>query len=64
MLVTTLLVASCAITLPYTSLAPVLGFAPLPAGVLWSVLGIVALYVAAAEWAKRLFFKTISLGPK
>jgi len=57
LLVATVLVVVAALVLPYTPLATVFGFAPLP---LWylAVLGaIVALYVVSAEMAKRMFYR-------
>lgn len=43
--------------LPYSPLAVVLGFAPLPLPYLVLIFGIVALYFAAAEVAKRFFYR-------
>jgi Mg2+-importing ATPase len=61
LLLTTLMVSSAAVALPFTPVAPALGFAPLPWPVLAILLGIVALYIIAAEWAKRIFYRHISL---
>ncbi len=51
-------VATAAVTLalPYSPLAPLLGFVPLPPEFLALLAAILALYVAAAELAKRLFY--------
>jgi Mg2+-importing ATPase len=52
----TLVVGLITFTLPYLPFSAVLGFTPLPLGVLALLLGITALYVAAAELAKRRFY--------
>jgi Mg2+-importing ATPase len=57
LLVATVLVVVAALVLPYTPLARVFGFTPLP---LWylAVLGaIVTLYIVAAEMTKRIFYR-------
>ena len=46
--------------LPYTSIGELFGFVPLPFGFYGAVLGIVALYVASVEVAKRWFFKSLT----
>ena len=43
--------------LPYTPLAPLLGFRPLPVVALLAIFAIVAAYFTSAEMAKRWFFK-------
>jgi len=57
MLAMTLLVAGITLVLPYTPLAPLLGFAPLPLTYLLSIFGIIALYFLSAELAKHWFYK-------
>ena len=57
MLGMTLLVAAITLALPYTPLANVLGFTPLPLTTLLVIFGIVALYFLSAEFAKRWFYK-------
>lgn len=57
MLGMTLLVAGITIVLPYTPLAGLLGFAPLPLTYLLSIFGIIALYFLSAELAKHWFYK-------
>ena len=42
--------------IPYSPLAGVLGFSPLPLRFLLAVFGIVALYLGSAELVKRLFY--------
>ena len=51
--VSTLSVAVAAVALPYTPLAAAFGFVPLPAGLLLAIAGLTALYLLAAEFAKR-----------
>ncbi len=57
MLGMTLLVAAVALALPYTPLAGVLGFTPLPLIYLLAIFGIAALYFTTAELTKRWFFR-------
>ena len=56
MLGMTLLVIAITLALPYTPLASLLGFTPLPLTYLLVIFGIVALYFTAAELIKRWFF--------
>ena len=44
---------------PYTPVAGILGFEPLPGLFLVAVAAIVAAYVVAAEAAKRLFYRSV-----
>jgi Mg2+-importing ATPase len=57
MLGMTLLVMVITLALPYTPLAVLLGFIPLPMTYLLLIFGIVALYFTSAEFAKRWFYK-------
>jgi len=50
------------LALPYTPAAKLMGFQPLPWGILAAMLGIVALYVVAAEGVKRWFYARTDLG--
>jgi len=59
LLLTTLLVVAATLVLPYTPIAGILGFEPLPGLFLLAVVGIVALYAVAAEVAKRLFYRGV-----
>jgi Mg2+-importing ATPase len=59
MLAMTLLVIAVTLTLPYTPLATLLGFTPLPVQFLLLILGIVAAYFLSAEFAKRWFYATL-----
>jgi Mg2+-importing ATPase len=52
----TALVVVATILLPYTPLSGILGFSPLPLGVMLMLAGVVAVYVVAAEFAKRVFY--------
>jgi Mg2+-importing ATPase len=49
------------VLLPYSPLASLLGFAPLPFPLLGIVLAIVALYVVASEFSKRAVLKRVPL---
>jgi len=56
-------VFAAALSLPY--LPPfdrLFGFTPLPLATLASLLAIVAAYIVATEFAKRLFYRTVHLG--
>jgi P-type Mg2+ transporter len=54
----TALVAALAIAIPYLPTVGVLGFVPLPGPLLVTLVGITALYVAAAEGTKKWFFRS------
>lgn len=56
--VTTLLCAAIGMSLPFTPLAHLLGFAPVPTSIVMVVLAIVVLYAAAVEFTKYLFFRS------
>ncbi len=56
MLNMTLLVIAITLALPYTPLAGVLGFRPLPLLYLLVIFGIVVLYFVSAEFTKRWFY--------
>lgn len=55
------LVVAGVVVLPYTPLARIFGFVPLPAEFLLLTGGVVALYVASAEGAKAFFFRRYSV---
>ena len=57
LLMTTALTGLAVLVIPYTPLAPMLGFTPLSLPQLGLMLGIVVAYVASAELAKHLFFQ-------
>ncbi|SDL08448.1 Mg2+-importing ATPase [Maridesulfovibrio ferrireducens] len=56
----TLAVIALVHVLPYSPIAPILGFKPLPVSFLVAMWIIVALYVVGAEYAKKLFYRNIS----
>ena len=57
MLGMTLLVAAITLALPYSPLAGLLGFQPLPAIYLAGIAGIILAYLIAAELTKRWFYR-------
>jgi Mg2+-importing ATPase len=57
LLYSTLALVPLTLAIPYLPYARVLGFVPLPAGVLALVVGITLLYVGATEAAKRGFYR-------
>ena len=59
MLGMTLLVMAITLALPYTPLAGLLGFTPLPLTYLLVIFGIVMLYFVSAEFAKRWFYRQL-----
>jgi Mg2+-importing ATPase len=60
LLIATLLIVGAAIILPFTPLGKLFGFQPLPLSFLAFMGAIVALYIIAAEIAKRVFYKRIT----
>jgi P-type Mg2+ transporter len=58
MLGMTVVVIMITLALPYTPLASLLGFTPLPFIYLLTISGIVAVYFISAEFTKRWFYKT------
>jgi Mg2+-importing ATPase len=62
MLLATGLVVLLALALPYSPVAGILGFKPLPVTYLLVIGGIVALYFAAAELTKRWFYRREETG--
>jgi Mg2+-importing ATPase len=57
LLISTLAVIALAFAIPFLPHVSVVGFVPLPAGLLLALAGITALYVAAAELTKRWFYR-------
>jgi Mg2+-importing ATPase len=57
LLIATLLIVGVTILFPFTPLAGLLGFQPLPITILLAIAVIVVLYMIAAEIAKRSFYK-------
>jgi len=60
LLIATLLIVVVAILFPFTPLAELLGFQPLPMTILLVIGMIVVLYILAAEIAKRSFYKRVN----
>ncbi len=60
LILASLLVASAAIILPYTPLAPLLGFQALDLPYLLAMIGIAMLYFVVAEFAKRQFYRHVT----
>ena len=60
LLMATLLIVMVTILFPFTPLAELLGFQPLPMTILLAIGVIVVLYMIAAEIAKRSFYKRIN----
>lgn len=58
--VATLLVVAGTLILPFTPLATFLGFQRLPVSVLLLLGVIVAAYIVAAEWAKKIFYRRVT----
>lgn len=56
---TTFLIVVVTMLLPYTPLAAILGFQPLPIWVLLVIAAIVACYIVTAEIAKKIFYKIV-----
>jgi Mg2+-importing ATPase len=61
LLAATLLVAVVTLLLPYTPLAGILGFTPLPLLFPFSLGLIIVFYVLAAELTKRIFYKLVKI---
>jgi len=55
----TLLTVAATVALPFTPLASMLGFRPLPWTVLWPIGVIVVLYIVAAEIVKAIFYRRV-----
>ena len=55
----TFFIVGITMLLPYTPLASLLGFQPLPAWVLVILVGIVAAYIGTAEIVKKVFYKIV-----
>jgi Mg2+-importing ATPase len=61
MLAVTAFVALAALALPYTPLAGIMGFQPLPVQYLLGIAGIVIAYFFSAEFTKRWFFRRFAV---
>ena len=59
LVLTSLAVVLLAMVLPFTGLAPYLGFAPLPLEFFWVLSGLLACYLLAVEGGKQWFYKRL-----
>jgi Mg2+-importing ATPase len=59
LLIATLSVVAATLILPFTPLAKVFGFSSLPFSFILVIIGIVAVYIAAAELANKLFHRLV-----
>jgi len=57
----TLFIVAITVSLPYTPLAPMIGFVPLPISLLSMIALIVVMYLISAEITKHVFYRYISL---
>jgi Mg2+-importing ATPase len=57
----TLAIVGITVTLPYTPIAPLIGFVPLPLSLLAQLGGIVLLYISSAELAKHVFYRLVKI---
>jgi Mg2+-importing ATPase len=57
MIIATILIAILTLYLPYSPLAGLMGFTPLPLIYLVSIIGIVIIYFFSAEFAKKIFYR-------
>jgi len=60
LLVATIAVVAAALIFPFTALAEIFGFVPLPMSFLMILTIIIVLYILAAELAKKVFYQKIS----
>jgi Mg2+-importing ATPase len=56
-----LAIAGITLILPYSPLNTILGFTPLPASLLFALVGITVLYISASEIAKRFFYRRMQV---
>lgn len=57
--IATLMIIGATLILPFTTLAEIFSFKPLPISFLFVLGGILGLYIIAAEMAKRVFYKKV-----
>jgi len=57
----TLLIVALTFILPFTPLAPLLGFSPLPGLFVLFIIAIVIIYIFTAELTKRIFYRLVPL---
>ncbi|AMK78028.1 MULTISPECIES: magnesium-translocating P-type ATPase [Methylomonas] len=61
LMITTATIVALTLALPYTPLAPFIGFQPLPLAISGGLGLIVLLYILTAELAKRIFYRHVKL---
>lgn len=59
LLISTLLIVAITFALPYTPIAGIFGFKPIPLLLIGMIAVIVAIYIGTAEIAKRIFYKKV-----
>ena len=62
LLASTVAVIAVTLALPYMASGPIFGFVPLPAPLMFALIGLTLLYVLAAEVAKKHFYARLSNG--
>ncbi len=61
LIATTLMVVAFTLSLPFTPIAPILGFVPLPLSLIGLLLMIVMFYLSIAEIAKHIFYRLVKM---
>ncbi|OGD20984.1 MAG: magnesium-translocating P-type ATPase [Candidatus Aminicenantes bacterium RBG_16_63_16] len=61
LVITTLAIVAAAVSLPFTPLGSIFGFAPLPVRFFAWMAGIVALYIVLAEVTKKVFYRKVTI---
>ena len=61
LIATTLMVVAITLSLPFTPIAPILGFVPLPLSLMGLLLMIVMFYLSIAEIAKHIFYRLVKM---
>jgi len=59
LMIATACVAAAALTIPYTPVAGLLGFAPISPLILLAIAGIAVVYILITEIAKKFFYKIV-----
>ena len=55
------MVVAITLSLPFTPIAPIVGFVPLPLSLIGMLLMIVTLYLSTAEIAKHIFYRMVKI---
>lgn len=61
LIATTLMVVAITLSLPFTPIAPIVGFVPLPLSLIGLLLMIVMFYLSIAEIAKHIFYRLVKM---